>query len=63
MSIQSPEELAGVQAIGRIVALTLQARARAVQPGITTAVEQGVERILFVHSLTTGKGVSKAGCS
>ena len=37
MSIQSPEELAGLQAIGRIVALTLQAMARAVRPGITTA--------------------------
>ena len=37
MSIQSPDDLAGLQAIGRIVALTLQAMARAVQPGITTA--------------------------
>jgi methionyl aminopeptidase len=37
MSIQSPEDLAGLQAIGRIVALTLQAMARAVRPGITTA--------------------------
>ena len=37
MSIQSPEDLAGLQAIGRIVALTLQVMARAVRPGITTA--------------------------
>ncbi|HEY6936133.1 MAG TPA: type I methionyl aminopeptidase [Terriglobales bacterium] len=37
MSIQSPEDLAGLQAIGRIVALTLQAMARAVRPGVTTA--------------------------
>lgn len=37
MSIQTPEELAGLRAIGRIVALTLQAMARAVRPGITTA--------------------------
>jgi methionyl aminopeptidase len=37
MSIQSPEDLAGLQAIGRIVALTLQVMAQAVQPGITTA--------------------------
>jgi methionyl aminopeptidase len=37
MSIQTPEELAGLQAIGRIVALTLQAMAEAVRPGISTA--------------------------
>ena len=37
MSIQSPDDLAGLQAIGRIVALTLQAMARGVRPGITTA--------------------------
>lgn len=37
MSIQSPSDLAGLRAIGRIVALTLQAMARAVRPGITTA--------------------------
>src|SRR5579862_1548860 len=37
MSIQSPEDLAGLQAIGRIVALALQAMAQAVRPGITTA--------------------------
>src|SRR5690349_22810501 len=37
MSIQSPEDLAGLQAIGRIVALTLQVMARAVRPGVTTA--------------------------
>jgi len=37
MSIQSPEDLAGLQAIGRIVALTLQVMARAVRPDITTA--------------------------
>lgn len=36
MSIQSPEDLAGLQAIGRIVALTLQTMAQAVRPGITT---------------------------
>jgi methionyl aminopeptidase len=37
MSIQSPEDLAGLQAIGRIVALTLQVMARAVRPGVSTA--------------------------
>lgn len=37
MSIQSPEDLAGLQAIGHIVAITLQAMAQAVRPGITTA--------------------------
>ena len=37
MSIQSPEDLAGLQAIGRIVALALQAMAQAVRPGIATA--------------------------
>jgi methionyl aminopeptidase len=37
MSIQSPADLAGLKAIGQIVALTLQAMAKAVQPGITTA--------------------------
>jgi methionyl aminopeptidase len=37
MSIQSPEDLVGLRAIGRIVALTLQVMARAVRPGITTA--------------------------
>ena len=36
MSIQSPEDLAGLEAIGRIVALTLQAMGQAVRPGITT---------------------------
>lgn len=37
MSIQSPDDLVGLQAIGQIVALTLQAMAQAVEPGITTA--------------------------
>jgi methionyl aminopeptidase len=37
MSIQSPDDLAGLQAIGRIVALTLQVMGRAVRPGINTA--------------------------
>lgn len=37
MSIESPDDLAGLQAIGRIVALALQAMSRAVQPGISTA--------------------------
>jgi methionyl aminopeptidase len=37
MCIESPEELEGLQKIGRIVALTLQAMQRAVRPGITTA--------------------------
>lgn len=36
MSIQSPEELAGMRAIGRIVALTLDALDAAVRDGITT---------------------------
>lgn len=37
MSIESPEDLAGLQAIGRIVALTLQAMSRALRAGISTA--------------------------
>lgn len=37
MSIQSPEDLAGLKAIGKIVALVLEAMAKAVRAGITTA--------------------------
>lgn len=37
MSIESPDDLAGLQAIGTIVALTLEAMGRAVRPGVSTA--------------------------
>lgn len=37
MSIDTPEDLAGLRRIGEIVRLTLDALERAVQPGVTTA--------------------------
>ena len=37
MSIETPEELAGLRAAGRAVAETLRAMRRAVRPGVTTA--------------------------
>jgi methionyl aminopeptidase len=36
MTVQTPEEMAGLRRIGRIVALTLQEMQRAVRPGLTT---------------------------
>jgi methionyl aminopeptidase len=36
MSIESPEDLSGLREIGAIVALTLQAMARAIEPGVST---------------------------
>jgi len=50
MSIQSPEDLLGLKAIGKIVALTLQAMARAIQPGVTTGeLDQVAARELARH--------------
>ena len=37
MSVDTPDELAGLQAAGRVVAETLRAMRRAVAPGVTTA--------------------------
>lgn len=37
MCIESPDDLAGLQPIGTIVALTLEAMSRAVRPGVSTA--------------------------
>ncbi|MEA2154330.1 MAG: methionyl aminopeptidase [Solirubrobacteraceae bacterium] len=37
MSVNSPDELAALQAAGRVVAVTIRAMRRAVRPGVTTA--------------------------
>ncbi len=48
MSIESPSDLAGLQEIGRIVRLTLDAVEAAVRPGVTTAELDRVARDLAV---------------
>jgi methionyl aminopeptidase len=47
MTITNAEELDGLQAIGRIVATTLQAMARAMEPGMTTRELDGIGRRLL----------------
>ncbi len=47
MTITNAEELAGLQAIGRIVADTMQGMARAMEPGMTTRELDGIGRRLL----------------
>jgi methionyl aminopeptidase len=47
MTITNQDDLAGLQAIGRIVANTLQAMARAMEPGMTTRELDGIGRSLL----------------
>ncbi|WP_333815053.1 type I methionyl aminopeptidase [Tabrizicola sp.] len=47
MTITHEDELAGLQAIGRVVADTLQAMARAMEPGMTTRELDGIGRTLL----------------
>lgn len=49
MTITSEDELAGLKAIGRIVANTMQAMARAIEPGMTTAELDGIGRDLLAR--------------
>src|SRR3954462_13293052 len=50
MSVQTPEELAGLRRAGRAVAATLREVARRVRPGVTTAELDGVAaRVLARH--------------
>ena len=49
MTITNEDELAGLQAIGRIVANTLQAMARAAEPGMTTAELDAIGRDLLAR--------------
>ena len=46
MTVTNQAELEGLQAIGRIVATTLQAMARAMEPGMTTRELDGIGRAL-----------------
>lgn len=47
MTVTNQAELEGLQAIGRIVATTLQAMARAMEPGMTTCELDGIGRALL----------------
>jgi methionyl aminopeptidase len=47
MSIETPEELEGLRASGRVVAETLRAMRRAVRPGVTTADLDAVAARIF----------------
>ncbi|WP_373946989.1 type I methionyl aminopeptidase [Paracoccus marcusii] len=47
MTVTNQAELEGLQAIGRIVATTLQAMARAMEPGMTTRELDGIGRALL----------------
>jgi methionyl aminopeptidase len=47
MSIETPDELRGMQAAGRVVAQTLAAMGAAVRPGVTTAELDAVAAIVF----------------
>ncbi|MGV3694109.1 MAG: type I methionyl aminopeptidase [Paracoccus marcusii] len=47
MTVTNQAELEGLQAIGRIVATTLQAMARAMEPGMTTCEVDGIGRALL----------------
>lgn len=49
MTITNEDELAGLQAIGRIVANTMQAMARAAEPGMTTAELDAIGRDLLAR--------------
>lgn len=49
MSIDHPDELAGLRAAGRVVAETIRALARRVRPGITTADLDGVAAQVFAR--------------
>ncbi len=50
MSVDTPEELSGLRAAGRVVAQTIRAMRRAVRPGITTAELDAVARREFVRT-------------
>src|SRR4051794_13644337 len=47
MSVETPEELAGLRRVGRLVASTLRALRREVRPGVTTAELDAVAAALF----------------
>lgn len=47
MTVTNQAELEGLQAIGRIVATTLQAMARAMEPGMATRELDGIGRALL----------------
>src|SRR4051794_19926406 len=47
MSIETPEELAALQAAGRVVAAALRAMARETRPGVTTAELDAVATRIF----------------
>jgi methionyl aminopeptidase len=53
MSIESPDDLAGLQRIGRIVALTLRRVRELVRPGVSTReLDEEAERFLASHGAT-----------
>lgn len=55
MSIETPEELEGLRAAGRVVAETLRAMRRAVRPGVTTAELDAVAARVFArHGARSG---------
>lgn len=47
MSVETPEELAALRAVGRVVAETLRAMRRAVQPGVRTRELDAVAGLVF----------------
>jgi methionyl aminopeptidase len=50
MSVDTPEELAGLRRVGRVVAATLRDVARRVRPGVTTAVlDAHAARVFAAH--------------
>lgn len=54
MIVASPEELAGLQRVGSLVAVTLQAMREAVAPGVTTAeLDLVAARIFHQHGATS----------
>src|SRR3954449_10382082 len=61
MSVETPEELAGLRRVGRLVASTLRALRREVRPGVTTGELDEVAAALFAAAGATSAPMTTYG--